>query len=171
MNNETTIENGLKQAFNEEDYSLIVRYLRNIAFKIEDYIRDSDKVLNKAVGMIPREHVNVGAVRCFLHFLFLKQVEAAVRWDSFPWPVLFGDILSLVYEGQTYRAVVRSRKKEMEVILEDTVHPIKRVVTIPDGIDATFTDDLNESCSDYGIQRAKEVILSLVLEKRYLLKS
>ena len=54
MNNETIMENGLKQAFNEEDYSIIVRYLRNIAFKIEDYIRDSDKVLNNAVGMIPR---------------------------------------------------------------------------------------------------------------------
>ena len=169
MNNVTIMENGLKQAFSEEEYPLIVRYLRNISFNIEDYIRDSDIVLNNAIGMIPEEHVNIGAVRCFLHFLFLKQVEAAVRWDSFPWPVLFGDILSLVYEGQTYRAVVRSRKKEMEVILEDTVHPIKRVVTIPDGIDATFTDDLNESCSDYGIQRAKEVILSLVLEKRYLL--
>ncbi len=169
MNNETIMENGLKQAFNEEEYPLIVRYLRNISFNIEDYIRDSDIVLNNAIGMIPEEHVNIGAVRCFLHFLFLKQVEAVVRWDSFPWPVLFGDILSLVYEGQTYRAVVRSRKKEMEVILEDTVHPIRRVVTIPDGIDATFTDDFNESCSNYGIQRAKEVILSLVLEKRYLL--
>ena len=171
MNKETTKENGLKQAFSEKDYPLIVRCLRNIVFTTEDYIRDSEKVLNKAIGMIPAEHVNIGAVRCFLHFLFLKQVEAAVRWDSFPWPVLFGDILSLVYEGKTYKAVVRGRKKEMEVILEDTVHPTRRIVTIPDGVDATFTDDLDGSCSDYGIQRAKEVILSLVLEKRYLPKS
>lgn len=49
MNNVTIMENGLKQAFNEEKYPLIVRYLRNISFNIEDYIRDSDIVLKENI--------------------------------------------------------------------------------------------------------------------------
>lgn len=49
MNNVTIMENGLKQAFNEEEYPLIVRYLRNISFNIEDYIRDSDIVLKESI--------------------------------------------------------------------------------------------------------------------------
>ena len=46
MNNVTIMENGLKQAFNEEEYTLIVRYLRNISF---NYIRDSDIVLKENI--------------------------------------------------------------------------------------------------------------------------
>ena len=49
MNNVTIMENGLKQAFNEEEYPHIVRYLRNISFNIEDYIRDSDIVLKENI--------------------------------------------------------------------------------------------------------------------------
>ena len=53
MNNVTIMENGLKQAFNEEEYPLIVRYLRNISFTIEDYIRDSILFLKKTLNDNP----------------------------------------------------------------------------------------------------------------------
>ena len=53
MNNVTIMENGLKQAFNEEEYPLIVRYLRNISFNIEDYIRDSILFLKKTLNDNP----------------------------------------------------------------------------------------------------------------------
>ena len=53
MNNVTIMENGLKQAFNEEEYPLIVRYLRNISFNIEDYILDSDIVLKENINDNP----------------------------------------------------------------------------------------------------------------------
>ena len=53
MNNVTIMENGLRQAFNEEEYPLIVRYLRNISFNIEDYIRDSILFLKKTLNDNP----------------------------------------------------------------------------------------------------------------------
>lgn len=171
MNNAIVKQASLKKSFSDDDYSHIIRCLRGLVLKPEDYVRDPEKVLNEVVGMIPQEYLNMDAVRFYLQFTFQKQVEEAVQWDLFPCPLLFGDEISLVYEGKRYKAAVRSRNKELEVILKDRDSPSRKVVTIPNGVDVSFTDTYDGACSDYGLQMAKEVLLELVLEKRYLSKA
>ena len=148
--------------------ALALRLLRGWEFSVGEYVRDAEKVLDDAVRQPGCRLAGREAVRGCLHFLFMRKVEESLRWDPFPEPVLFGDAVSLVYDGREYRAIVRSGRREMEVILDDRTSPTRRMVAVPEGQDSSFTDDQGVLCPGYGLRTAMDTIIALVLERHYL---
>ena len=153
---------------NEEFYALAISILRNWQFDLGEYMKNPDRVLEEAARLVPRgnEHdLDIG--RC-LEYLFRKRVCEAASWLPFPEPVLMGDTLQISYDGKEYRSVIRFSRHELEVILEDSRQPLRRTATLPESSNVSFTDLNGDTCSWYGILKAKEMILALVLENHYL---
>lgn len=152
----------------EEFYALAISKLRDWQFNLGEYMKNPDRVLEKAVHRVPHgDNHRQDVMRC-LEFIFRKRVNEAVSWLPFPEPILNGDTLQVSYAGKEYRTAMRFRRYELEVILEDSRQPLRRTATLPESSDIAFTDLNGETCSWYGIQKAKEMILVLVLENHYL---
>lgn len=152
----------------EEYYALAISKLRDWQFNLGEYMKNPDRVLEKAVHLVPHGKTHGQDVMKCLDFLFRKRVNEAVSWLPFPEPVLIGDTLQVSYDGKEYRSAIRFRRNELEVILEDSRQPLRRTATLPENSDLAFTDLDGETCSRYGILKAKEMILALVLENHYL---
>lgn len=152
----------------EKFYALAISKLRDWQFNLGEYMKNPDRVLEKAVHQVSHgDNHRQDVMRC-LEFLFRKRVNEAVSWLPFPEPILNGDTLQVSYAGKEYRTAMRFRRYELEVILEDSRQPLRRTATLPESSDIAFTDLNGETCSWYGILKAKEMILALVLENHYL---
>ena len=155
----------------EEYNALIISLMRNWTFSLGEYMKAPELVLDEAVRLVPNGDAHRQDVGSCLEFLFWKRVNESVCWIPFPEPVLNGDTLRVYYDGKEYKSIVRFRRHDMEIILEDSHLPLRRTASLPDCSDVTFTDYNGESCSQYGLLKAKEMILALVLENHYLRKN
>lgn len=150
--------------------SQIVRGLREFDFSIEEYIKSPDAVLKDALQVTPRSIGSAIAVRDYLFFRYTKKVNESLEWLPFPQPIHSGDSISVVFDNCLYTAIIRFEKRILEVILFDIEYPTTRSFSLPVDTCALFTNPYDDACSIYGLLKAKEIILALVLEKHYLRK-
>lgn len=163
MNDAITSKNTSRKASSEDDNALVARCLKDWDFSISDYIHNPITVLKEAIQILPSRQISRETVHFYIHFIFRRKVDEIVQWDPLPSKVLFGDSLRLVYDGKEYEAVIRSREREMEIILVDLNTPKRKVITLPEKSEVLFINSTDGACSDYGLNRAKEEILDLVL--------
>lgn len=152
---------------NEMNDANVVKTLRGFDFNIDEYIKNPEQVVNKALNIHPNVKMDLNAVRDYLLFRYNKKLNESVKWGPFPEQLLFGDVLLLSFDNKDYKAFVRCREKNMEVILDDGERAISKTVSLPDWLNVVFADPIDGSCSEYGIIRAKEIVLELVIKNRY----
>lgn len=150
--------------------SRIVRDLRAFDFSIADYFINPDAVLKDALRMTPGSVDSVIAVRDYLFFRYTQKVNESLEWRPFPLPVHSGDSISVVFDNCLYTSIIRFDKSNLEVILFDVEHPTTKSLSLPNDTCSFFTNAYDSACSVYGLLKAKEIILALVLKKHYLRK-
>ena len=148
-------------------YEYDMKGLRKFDFTIEEYLKDPNSVLARAMGLVTNQLLSERDVQHYLEGKCRQKMMDSMLWDEPVWPIIESGFMSCSVYGRVVEFFVRVTPRQMDVSLLRDGSMIRKSIELDSSSSAIFTESPYEitPISEYGLQKAKLLAVDLYYGK------